>query len=298
MINKYVRFTSTHLLFYQLTVSQNEAVQEPFRRGLGFSVQWFDVLYVEVERRIEDSLQLCRERVKASKVPQVSPSTPVPRTPKSSFPTTPSKYASSTPTSTSNLVTSPCKPPLSSGFCASILVRRCPVCFAGTSFGKPLSDGGDIHVAMDGNFHHHHCRSAGTSPSFYDPAYFLSKHQVDAIGNYIEKQQKTPPKARKGLVPDEAIDSCESSYEATDGKKQKASLDNFDDTGLMALICRHDIPLFFANIDTPGEQQKYAVALLGHLFMLLPSQATVVGLYDVGCVLERSISLVSVSEVL
>jgi len=150
---------------------------------------------------------------------------------------------------------------------------------------------------MDGNFHHRHRRSAGTSPPFYDPAYFLPKHQVDAIGTHIEKQHKAPPKARKGPVPDEAIDSCESSYEATDGKKQKASMDSFDDTGLMALICRHNIPLFFANIDSPGEQQKYAVALLAHLFMLLPLQATVVGLYDVGCVLDRSISLVSVSEV-
>ena len=75
-------------------------------------------------------------------------------------------------------------------------------------------------------------------------------------------------------------------------------MDNFDDMGLMALICHHDIPLFFANIDSPGEQQKYAVVLLAHLFMLLPLQATVFGLYDVDCVLDRSISLVSISEVL
>ena len=258
-------------------------------------MQWFDVLYVEVERRIEDSLQACRERVMASKVPQVAPSTPVPHTSNktksgSSYPTSPSPI--------SNLDASPLKSALFPGCCASILVRRCPACFAGTSFGKLLSDGGDIHVAMDGNFHHRHRRSAGASPPFYDPTYFLSKHQVDATGTHIEKQRKTPPKARKGPVPDEAIDSCESSYEAADGKKQKTSMDNFDDTGLMALICRHDIPLFFANIDSPGEQQKYAVALLVHLFELLPLQATVVGLYDVGCVLDRSISLVSVLEML
>jgi hypothetical protein len=61
----------------------------------------------------------------------------------------------------------------------------------------------------------------------------------------------------------------------------------------MALICRHDIPLFFANINTPGEQQKYAVTLIDHLFALLPRSATVVTLYDVGCVLSRSLSQVS-----
>jgi hypothetical protein len=39
-------------------------------------------------------------------------------------------------------------------------------------------------------------------------------------------------------------------------------MDKFDDTGMMALVCRHDIPLFLANVDTPGEQQKYAAAVL------------------------------------
>ncbi|KIK10825.1 hypothetical protein PISMIDRAFT_20060 [Pisolithus microcarpus 441] len=91
------------------------------------------------------------------------------------------------------------------------------------------------------------------------------------------------------LVPDEAIDQCETSYKAADGKKQKAAMDSFDDTGIMALICHHDIPLFFANIDTPGEQQKYSVVLIEHLFSLIPIEANVVILYDVGCVLARSL---------
>jgi hypothetical protein len=110
--------------------------------------------------------------------------------------------------------------------------------------------------------------------------------QVDAIGHHILRSRKSPPRLHKSSVPHEAIDQCENSYEAADGKKQKSSMDSFDDTGVMALICRHDIPLFFANIDTPGEQQKYAVALIDHLFTLLPPRATVVALYDVGCVLS------------
>jgi hypothetical protein len=61
----------------------------------------------------------------------------------------------------------------------------------------------------------------------------------------------------------------------------------------MALVCRHDILLFFANIDTPGEQQKYSVALLEHLFLFIPTCATVVSLYDIGCVLDRSLHQVS-----
>ena len=70
-------------------------------------------------------------------------------------------------------------------------------------------------------------------------------------------------------------------------------MESFDNTGLMALICRHDIPLFFANVDTLGEQQKYALALISHLFSLLPSDATVVVFYDIGCVLDQMLSLIS-----
>ena len=201
-------------------------------------------------------------------------------------------YPSPMPASATDVLAS-CEQSLTPGSCASILVQRCPACFGGTIFGWSIADGGDIHVATDGNFHHHHRWSAGDSPSFYNPAYFLSKQQVDEMGAHIEKQWKKLHKTREQVVPDDVIDSCEASYEAANGKKQKASMDSFDDTGLMALICHHDIPLFFANIDTPGEQQKYVLALISHLFALLPSQAMVVTLYDIGCVVERSLSIVS-----
>ncbi|KAG1722589.1 uncharacterized protein EDB91DRAFT_1255981 [Suillus paluster] len=96
----------------------------------------------------------------------------------------------------------------------------------------------------------------GDSPHFYDTSYFLPKVQVNTISHHILQSRKSPPKPHKSSVPHEAIDQCENSYEVADGKKQKSLMDSFDDTGVMALICRHDIPLFFANIDTPGEQQK------------------------------------------
>ncbi|KAG1724201.1 uncharacterized protein EDB91DRAFT_1239990 [Suillus paluster] len=168
------------------------------------------------------------------------------------------------------------------GQCASLLIQQCPACFSGMLFGRPVDQGGDIHVATDGNFHHRHRRSAGDCPHFYEPTYFLPKQ--------IDTQRKQPAKVHTPLVPDEAIDLCENAYEAADGKKQKAAMDSFDDTGLMALICCHDIPLFFVNIDSPGKQQKYPIALIKHLFTLLPPQATVVTLYDVGCVLVRTLS--------
>jgi hypothetical protein len=116
------------------------------------------------------------------------------------------------------------------------------------------------------------------------------------VGRRIESlRKKRPRETFKPKVPNEAVDECAKSYEAADERKQKSSMDRFDDTGLMALICRHDIPLFFANIDTPGEQQKYSVALLEHFYNLVPPNATVACLYDIGCVLDRSLNLVSLS---
>ncbi|KAI6019105.1 hypothetical protein EDC04DRAFT_2869952 [Pisolithus marmoratus] len=171
-----------------------------------------------------------------------------------------------------------------------VLVMPCNACFGGVTFGTSLDKGGDIHVAMDGNFHHCHWHSAGDSPSFYEPTYFIPKAQVDAIGCCIDRAHQHPSRWSQSTVPDEAIDQCEALYEAVNGQKQKVSTEGFDNTGLMALICWHDILLFFANIDTPGKQQKYGIALIDHLFSLLPPQANVVVLYDVGCVLSHSLS--------
>ncbi|KAG1842228.1 hypothetical protein F4604DRAFT_1884792 [Suillus subluteus] len=250
---------------FQMTNPDGQLIQEPFRRGLGQAVQWFDILQIEVERQTEAALQICREQVYEARRLQSQEKTGV---------TTPVRSSTT----------------LVQGRCASVLTQRCPACFGGILFGRPLSEGGDIHVATDGNFHHRHRRSAGDCPHFYDPTYFLPKAQVDNVGQHILSQCKRAPKIRTSLVPDEAIDQCEHSYEAVDGKKQKAAMDSFDDTGIMALICRHDIPLFFTNIDSPGEQQKYAVALIEHLFSLLLQEATVITLYDVGCVLSQSLS--------
>ncbi|KAG1836027.1 hypothetical protein C8R48DRAFT_783020 [Suillus tomentosus] len=246
---------------FVMTDTRGEIIQDPFRRGLGYAVQWYDILQVQIERQVEEALQNSRDRV-ATLCPQ-----------------TEDHVSTSSPLST-----------LRRGRCAPILIQRCPACFGGTMFGKPTADGGDIHTATDGNFHHRHRRAAGDFPHFYDPTYFLPKQYVDDVGRRIEAQCKRPAKSAVPLVPDEAIDQCETAYKAADGKKQKAAMDSFDDTGVMALICRHDIPLFLLILTLWENSKKYSVALLEHLFSLIPPYATVVALYDVGCVLARSLS--------
>ena len=113
------------------------------------------------------------------------------------------------------------------------------------------------------------------------------------MGARIIAARKKPPRAHHCLVSDTAVDECEKSYEAADEKKEKTHGTKFDDTGLMALVCRHDIVLFLANVDTPGEQQKYGIALIEHLFSHLPVQATVAVFYDIGCVMDQSLHRVS-----
>ncbi|KAG9309293.1 hypothetical protein JVU11DRAFT_10780 [Chiua virens] len=250
---------------------KGDALQDPFRHSLAAAVQWYDILQVEVEKQIDNAVQFCHDLVSVFKSGDLSTS----------------QSDNGLPTLSELPLHSQCR---SSRTGASILIQRCPACFGGNTFGRLLAEGGDIHVATDGNFHHRHRRSSGDCPSFYDPTYFLPKEEVDEMGKHAEKQRKKPPRTYQKLVPDEAVDTCETSYEAADGSKKKAAMDNFDDTGVMALICRHDIPLFFANIDSPGEQQKYALALIQHLFKLLPSDATVVAFYDIGCVTARLVS--------
>ena len=126
-----------------------------------------------------------------------------------------------------------------------------------------------------------------------DPKYFIPNEYIDAHGLHIETSQWRPAQQYQQKVPDSVVDDCEEGLTAVNKKKQKTNGIKFDDTGLVALVCCHDIPLFFVNIDTLREQQKYMVALLAYLFTLLPPQMTILCLYNVGCVLEQSLQLMS-----
>ncbi|OSX60413.1 hypothetical protein POSPLADRAFT_1058574 [Postia placenta MAD-698-R-SB12] len=98
---------------------------------------------------------------------------------------------------------------------------------------------------------------------------------VDECGRRIIAARKKPPRPSCApKVPAHIVDECEKSYKAADEKKVKTT-----------------------NVDTPGEQQKYAIALLEHLFTFLPPNATVAALYDIGCVVDRSLELYNILPV-
>ncbi|KAF7976360.1 hypothetical protein HWV62_6913 [Athelia sp. TMB] len=240
---------------------KGEYVDDPWRRSLGAAIQWHDTLQIEVQKRLDTALEEEAASLKASRASVVEPAT-----------------AESDGVGPSN------------GEASRLLQARCPACFASRKWGRSFNEGGDFHMSIDGNHHHRHQTSSGDGPHFYDPRYFLSKDEVDAVGDKIEAARKRPARKYKPKVPEEAINECQDSHTAANANKQKADMGHFDDTGVAALVCRHGIPIFFANIDTPGEQQKYAIALILRIYRELPPQATGAFLYDIGCVLDVSIN--------
>ncbi|KAH7074039.1 hypothetical protein BKA62DRAFT_625553 [Auriculariales sp. MPI-PUGE-AT-0066] len=107
------------------------------------------------------------------------------------------------------------------------------------------------------------------------------------------RRKKAPtsdrPSASTTILTDDVLDECEASFVAAQEKVTKASKNYYADTGLMALLCRHDRVLFLANMTTPGERQFTALALLNELDQNIPDNWHVGVLYDIGCQLARSV---------
>ena len=89
-------------------------------------------------------------------------------------------------------------------------------------------------------------------------------------------------------VPVSVLNACNESFIAADEKREKASTQYFADTGLMAMLCRHDRVLWLVNMTSAGEKQHYALVLIETLFEHLPAYVVVGLLYDIACQLHRS----------
>ncbi|KAL0572368.1 hypothetical protein V5O48_009603 [Marasmius crinis-equi] len=309
---------------FRLVDSDGKAIRDPLRRALGHSLEWYDTLQVHVRRFLDSTL----DHLKRSLPPlpeTLSCQTTSPLTKSTAFSKIPSQSrpaivvpSSSTspplgqppPTSAQSarpplIINFPATPDndndkddrneteenLKPGECDPYLQRLCPACFSGSRFGWSFKVGGDIHVACDGSFQHRHMKSGGDGIPFHLSERYLSTEYVDAVGQRLDAARSKPPKARDLPVPNEVVDADQHAHKAAKGDTEQSPNGRFDHNGLMALVCRHDIPLFIASIDTPGEQQKYAVALVEKLYSMLPEDAAVLVLYDIACVLDRSIQL-------
>ncbi|KAJ7084729.1 hypothetical protein C8R44DRAFT_545575, partial [Mycena epipterygia] len=190
------------------------------------------------------------------------------------------------------------------------LRRRCPLCF-GNLYRDP-SQLVDLIVCLDACFTQKRRTSASDPPRRHPCTHFVPEADAKATDAYVNETRgsfgpaepqskksktKTPSPAEETedgyehpdlLLPRSVFDACEASFKAADEKRAKASTDFFDDTGLMALLCRHHRVLWLVNMQTRGEQQYYVIVLLETLFQHLPRDITVGILYDIACTLERS----------
>ncbi|KAJ7850971.1 hypothetical protein B0H13DRAFT_2360391 [Mycena leptocephala] len=151
--------------------------------------------------------------------------------------------------------------------------------------------GGDVQFGADGCFSYRHLRKAGDGPISYDPSFFIPKHKVDAVGKRLEAAKKRPAAKVKPAMLQEVIDACQELWDAANEKKRKADPKRHNASGIFVMTCRHGQVIFLCNIDTPGEQQRYIIAMLEEVAGLLPSHATMLQAYDVGCVTDHSLNL-------
>ncbi|KAG1860952.1 hypothetical protein F4604DRAFT_1882527 [Suillus subluteus] len=188
------------------------------------------------------------------------------------------------------------------------LRSRCPLCFGGNDWQNGARDSlpmPDVIVCIDACFTQKRSANphsaAGSDPPNPTPSFFLPTDDVKAMEDFVERCRRDRRQARtsraepdedgyeEGMrIPVSVLNGCGNSFIAADEKREKASTRFFTDTGLMALVCRHDHVLWIANLTSAGEKQHYALALLDRLFKHIPPQMTIGLLYDIGCQLERS----------
>jgi Kyakuja-Dileera-Zisupton transposase len=163
-------------------------------------------------------------------------------------------------------------------------------------------------VAVDACFTHKRRKGTGNlsdrdHPLRHPATVFVPEEDVQSMEDYVNEHRSRPrhhghpPQPAETeedgydgdmKVPRSVLDECHESFAAADEKRKKASTEFFSDTGLMALLCRHDRVLWLVNMTAAGERQHYVLALLRRLFDNLPASFTIGLLYDIGCQLHRS----------
>ena len=199
------------------------------------------------------------------------------------------------------------------------LTRRCPVCFSASgakldhsryviimlqSLAHPKDPSARAIVCLDANFSQQRRHSKYNDPMLLHPdTYWISPEdvkkmevEVEAARTGIKREVANYARAPTEMqdIPNEADDDCQKTFIAAQNIS-KASNKIFADTAIMALVCRHDCPLFLVNMTSPGERQHYALALLHEFFRQLPDDWDIGLLYDIACQLRRSMQKVCVT---
>ncbi|EGF97228.1 uncharacterized protein MELLADRAFT_86516 [Melampsora larici-populina 98AG31] len=125
------------------------------------------------------------------------------------------------------------------------LAENCPRCF-GTPVPSTVEGEPDIVVCLDGNFQHRRHIAAGTK---------AAKIPTVMPDNFLPEAQVTQMEHRLAGMPEEEASACAEQHTAANDRRAKGHWAGCDETGLMAMVCRHDHPIRFANIVQSGEKQ-------------------------------------------
>ncbi|KAG6912904.1 hypothetical protein DXG01_011196, partial [Tephrocybe rancida] len=157
------------------------------------------------------------------------------------------------------------------------LRARCPLCFGGefpraSPEDERPDDNPDAIVCINACFTQKRNRQARDPPCTHPRTVFIPEQDAEAMEKYVDfiRVKKAPAKKRTNTeepdhlegslhVPKSVLDGCEAGFTAADSCREKASMQFFDDTTLMALLCCHDIVLFIANMRSAGEKQHYVM---------------------------------------
>jgi hypothetical protein len=137
-------------------------VKDPFRRGLGYAIQWHDALRVAMNQQVDAALQVSAERIEAGRQPPPKDNAPSVHeslgllngalaTPPNSAKPGQDNPAARGANPHRNSPTEPSAPtptnlhqddPFSGSRaqCARILQQRCPACFGGSTFGRSFNE--------------------------------------------------------------------------------------------------------------------------------------------------------------
>ncbi|KAF8583382.1 hypothetical protein K439DRAFT_1348747, partial [Ramaria rubella] len=150
----------------------------------------------------------------------------------------------------------------------------------------------DVIVCIDGCFQHCRYSSVLDDPHIIDLGgtfIFVDPEIVQEAKEHVVAQHNVtlPSHCCDSCVPSRSLDECEKSHHAVCDCSNDNTKRLYASKGLMAMVFCHDIPLFFCDITMPGKQQFYAIALIRQL---AAPTATIGLLYDITCMLDRSIA--------
>lgn len=151
-------------------------------------------------------------------------------------------------------------------------------------------------MSIDGN---NQLRRFKDSPNFQEYDKLPTRLFLELNRRNYSQASEMDPMDSENL--DSTIDTrsnsqCDNQFRAARGWESKSScnelqsLKNFDETGLMGMVCRHRCPLRYLNMYT-GERARHGISLLKGLLAAKPTITHVNCCYDISCIFSTTVSV-------